>query len=145
MGEAAGAAVQATAAPSAGAVEREVSNGVYDSWAVTGTWKFEGWENICLGVVVTSARWSEDAGLLAAQSGNEGLDRAVFPGHARVASSTATERVRSRGNAPSADGPTIVGHGLNPAHQDEVWIAYFPEPTSGMLVVVHRKNTPRIR
>jgi len=76
-------AVNSTGDPDDGSVATAVANGEFDSWPDTGILQFERRDNTTLGVLVTNARLSKADCLLVAQSGHDGIARALFPAHTR--------------------------------------------------------------
>ena len=76
-------AVNSAGDPDDGSATAAVAAGAFDAWPEAGATPLQGRDNTTLGVVVTNARLSKAECLLVAQSGHDGLARALFPAHTR--------------------------------------------------------------
>ncbi|MBC8364587.1 MAG: P1 family peptidase [Actinobacteria bacterium] len=74
-------AVNASGDPDDGSASGGVADGTFDAWPGDDVEAFGGRQNTTIGVIVTNADLSKGGCLLVAQSGHDGLARALFPVH----------------------------------------------------------------
>jgi L-aminopeptidase/D-esterase-like protein len=74
-------AVNASGDPDDGSASGAVADGTFAAWPADDVEAFGGRQNTTIGVVVTNAVLTKGECLLVAQSGHDGLARALFPVH----------------------------------------------------------------